>query len=287
MRNLIGLDRSMKIREPLRIPIIISGIIAVWFFGWILLSPSQPAYAGKSLSYWMDRYDNRMFSTAPRTNDNDTLEADKALREIGTNAFPFLLRMVARKDSALKAKLIAIYRKQTWLELPIRDAEYYHTKSTYGFAALHGMARPAVPNLIRLLKDQDSEVRAAAAANLALIGPEAEEAIPALLPLLDEQNHGISILNAMGALGQIHRKPDVVLPRLVEFLDGDRKDWNYASAALDAIGRFKSDARHLAPLIASFLNDPVTSKRDSADSALIKVDPEMAQKIFKAKAESN
>jgi HEAT repeat protein len=145
------------------------------------------------------------------------------------------------------------------------------------------MAKPAVPALIRLLKDEDFQIRAIAANNLATIGPESEEAIPALLPLLDERNHGISVIEAMMALGAIHRKPEIVLPRLLEFLNGDRKDWNYQSPALDAIGGFRSDAKDLAPVIITFLDDSDSSRKSSAESALIMIDPQLWQETLRAR----
>jgi HEAT repeat protein len=134
-----------------------------------------------------------------------------------------------------------------------------------------------------LLKDEDYQVRAIAANDLATIGPEAEEAIPALFPLLDERNHGIPIIEAMMALGAIHRRPEIVPPRLLEFLNGDRNDWNYQSPALDAIGRYRSDAKALAPVIISILDDPDSSRNSAAESALIMIDPLLAQKTFRAR----
>jgi hypothetical protein len=87
----------------------------------------------------------------------------------------------------------------------------------------------------------------------------------------------------MMALGQIHRKPEIVLPRLLEFLNGDRKDWGYQSFALDAVGRYRTDAKELAPVIMTFLGDADASRKSSAESALIMVDPELAQKTFRAR----
>ena len=241
--------------------------------------PRQPSYNGKPLSYWISRYDDRILGKVS-LRSIDQHEADEALREIGTNALPYLLKLAGRKDSALKQGFFSIYRRQSWLKLPIHDAQFYRAESTYGFAALHAIARPAVPGLIRLLKDEDFQIRAIAANNLAMIGPEAEEAIPALFPLLDERNHGTPILEAMMALGAIHRRPEIVLPRLLEFLNGDRKDWNYQSPALDAIGRYGSGAKDLAPVIITFLDDPDASRKSSAESALFKIDPQLAQKTF-------
>lgn len=272
----------MNISRPFRIILILAGIAIACLVGWKVFIPRQPSYNGKPLSYWISRYEDVM-SGKVSMRSNEQQETDKALREIGTNALPYLLKLASRKDSAVKQRLFSIYRRQSWLKLPIHDAQFYRAESTYGFGALREIAKPAIPALIRMLKNEDFHVRAIAASDLANIGPEAEEAIPALFPLLDEQNHGIPIIEAMMALGQIHRRPEIVLPRLLEFLNGDRKDWNYQSFALDAIGRYRSDAKDLAPVIMTFLDDADASRRDSAETALSMVDPQLWEKTARAR----
>jgi HEAT repeat protein len=272
----------MKISRPFRIILILAGIVIICLAAWRMFAPRQPSYNGKPLSYWLSRYENRILGRAPLIS-SEQQEADKAVREIGTNAIPYLLKLAGRKDSALKQRMLSSYRRQSWLKLSIHDAQFYRVEASCGFAALHEKAKPAVPGLIRLLKDDDFQVRQIAANDLGLIGPEAEEAIPTLFPLLDEQTHGTQILEAMMALGGIHRRPEIVLPRLLEFLNGDRKDWNYQTPALDAIGRYRSDAKALAPVIITFLDDPDSSRKSSAESALIMIDPQLAHKTFSAR----
>ena len=199
----------MKMRKPLRISIIVAVVAIVCQFAWLMSGPREPAYKGKRLSYWISRYDSLILGKI-RTRSSDQQEADKAVREIGTDALPYLLKLAGRKDTALKERFLSIYRRQSWLKLPIHDAQFYRIQAACGFSALREKAKPAVPKIIPLLKDQDLDVRAAAANDLAMIGPEAEEAIPALFPLLDEQNHGTPILEAMMALGAIHRRPDSI-----------------------------------------------------------------------------
>jgi HEAT repeat protein len=272
----------MKISRPIRVISILAGIAFICLAGWYTFIPRQPSYNGKPLSYWLSRYENRILGKAA-LNPSEQQEADKAVREIGTNAIPYLLKLAGRKDSALKKRMLSIYKRQRWLKLSIHDAQFYRIEATCGFAALREKAKLAVPGLIRLLKDDDHQIREIVASDLGMIGPEAEEAIPALFPLLDEQNRGTPTLEAMMALGGIHRRPEIVLPRLLEFVNGDRKDWNYQSPALDAIGRYGSDAKDLTPLIITFLDDPDASRKSSAESALIMIDPLLAHKTFTAR----
>jgi hypothetical protein len=245
--------------------------------GWIAVASGEPAYNGKSLTYWLDALSNSRYNTP------EEQEATQAIRTMGTNALPFLLKMESRKDSALKRWLLRTCSRQKMM-IPLHEAQHYHAKSTWGFAALGKSAKPAVPDLITLLKDPDRQVRAMAAHNLSSIGPDAEDAIPSLILLLDERNNGIAIVNALSALGQIHKQPQVVLPRLVEFLNGDRKDWgNYATPALVAIGQYRRDAKHLAPTIATFLDGSKSGTKFAAEAALLEVDPQYARETLQAR----
>jgi HEAT repeat protein len=212
-------------------------------------------------------------------------EALAAIREIGTNALPALLAMVGKKDSPLKRQLLALARKQSVVSLRLYSDDHYHARSSYGFGALGPIAKPAVPALIKLLRDKNPRIRACAANSLGLIGPEAEAAIPALLPLLDERNEGLPILASMGALRSIHRRPDIVIPALLQFLNGERKDWNYATPALDALGWYRDEARFAVPIIEEYLHHPDADKRSAALNALNKIDPEAARKAASIMAE--
>lgn len=88
----------------------------------------------------------------------------------------------------------------------------------------------------------------------------------------------------MLALGHIHKQPELVLPRLVEFLDGPRRDWNYSGPALIAIGRYRADAKHLVPLIDTFMEDPNSNIRDSALNALNWIDLDASIRALRARA---
>jgi hypothetical protein len=119
----------MTISRPIRIIFVLAGIAIICLAGWYMFVPRQPSYNGKPLSYWMSRYENRILGKVAR-NSREQEEADKAVREIGTNAIPYLLKLAGRKDSALKQRLFSIYRRQSWLKLPIHDAQFYRVEGT-------------------------------------------------------------------------------------------------------------------------------------------------------------
>ena len=111
------------------------------------------------------------------------------------------------------------------------------------------------------------------------IGPEAEEAVPALVELLaSTAKPDISVPDrvirypirryAADAIGRIGHS-DSVLP-LMKLLDDD---YEYADAsAVTALGRIGRDAQVAVPKLLELLSDDRASVREAAGNALIKID---------------
>src|SRR5260370_12669481 len=99
-------------------------IAAVGFVSWLILSrPDEPVYQGKSLSYWCDHCAANSFLSS----DQELQEqAGIAIRAIGTNAIPTLLRMLKARDSKFKLGLIQLTRKQHFFDFKWRTAESKH-----------------------------------------------------------------------------------------------------------------------------------------------------------------
>jgi hypothetical protein len=251
-------------------------VVALGGLAWFCFSPHQPVYQGKPLTVWMDQYREFLLAREGSADKPKRDQAQAAIREIGTNALPTLLGMVGTKDSMVKRGLIALGNKQSVIKLRFRPPDYFHARASYGFSALGPAAKPAVPALIALLHDKDLEVRATAAHCLSLIGPEAEEAVPALVQVLREQGdgYGLVLLHSMEALGQIHGDPDLVVPALLEYVNGSRKSWNYNDPAMDALARYREKAKPAVPAILELLNDPDRGHWEAADHALLNIDPQ-------------
>ncbi len=250
---------------------------------WICLAPREPAYQGKALSAWMDEWSKSLTADQKSPDRAKRDRARAAIQQIGTNAHPALLTMAGAKDSALKRRIIALANKQSFIRLRFQPADYYHARATYGFSALGPAAKPAVPALINLLHDRDRHVRASAAQCLSLIGPEATNAVPALIKALNEEGNGYGpvLINSMLALGAIHSEPDSVVPVLLEYVNGPRKNWNYSASAMDALGRYREKAKSAVQAILPYLNDSDEGRRSSADAALCKIDPQAAAQAHK------
>src|SRR4051812_22980361 len=92
-------------RKKILIVVVLLLIAAIGGVICMALPPREPSYNGQPLSYWLARCEE----TGPISadiKDPKARECREAIRHIGTNAIPFLLRMLRAKDSALKLELI-------------------------------------------------------------------------------------------------------------------------------------------------------------------------------------
>src|SRR5436190_119420 len=111
---------------------------------------SEPEYNGVRLSIWLHRYKS-----------GDTLESFSAIRHIGTNATPFLIRWIQYQRPGWKNAL----RQNAWKLHPSNrvplfkrfltrlmrdDAEIRADGAVYGFEILGSKADPVRPELRRL-----------------------------------------------------------------------------------------------------------------------------------------
>ncbi len=82
--------------------------------------------------------------------------------------------------------------------------------------ALARIGPKAVPALAELLAHKDAEVRGRAAATLTTFGPDAAEAVPALIKRLDEGENQWVYMNVLQALAAIGPKAEAAIPALIK-----------------------------------------------------------------------
>lgn len=132
---------------------------------WLVLnsSNSEPVYKGRRLSAWLE--------DATEFTDVDTQrQAVEAIKAIGTNGLPSLIRMMRSKDSQFKLGLIELSRKQQFVKFQPELASSVHQRAAYGCAILRSEARPAISTLMDLLQVQHDDTMVAGA--LVRIGPD-------------------------------------------------------------------------------------------------------------------
>jgi hypothetical protein len=189
--NLKGIRRSGFIRGvKIGVPIakrwlVVCGVLLVAAGGlWMWWRPwesREPVYDGKPMSYWLT---NGIRLVGTDTDNGTSISVVQVVGVDGrrdwsaqllrdSNAVPFLVRTLKR-DKWLGA---AIYRKQVWPRFPDYLPFPPVKNSSAQIVAAHflgqmgSMAKPAVPSLIRVLKeDEEPTIRMKAARALGNIG---------------------------------------------------------------------------------------------------------------------
>jgi hypothetical protein len=169
----VGLWDNLRVKWRV-IRIVLTGAVVVGAA--VLLWPRgerEPVYQGKKLSEWIKRPNPVWEGGAERT------ERDKAIRAIGTNALPFLLRWInfdSPFDTRMEKVVEKLYRRRVvpgaWLaywDKKERRADY----SVAAFAILGSQASPAIPELVQLVSGTNAYVARLAEYALENIGTNA------------------------------------------------------------------------------------------------------------------
>src|SRR5262245_51011615 len=107
--------------------IAITAILVIIFF----LMPKQPGYQGRRLTDWLSAYRESVYhENGSTTTAVDTKTAEQAIRVIGTNAIPVLLKLASSEDSVLKSDMIDLLK---YFRLPVRPDDENRSLAVFGF----------------------------------------------------------------------------------------------------------------------------------------------------------
>jgi hypothetical protein len=197
---------------------IVLAVLAVALVGvtmWRVWQQREPVYKGRTLTSWLMRYWS--------TNNTEVwigpgdLEVKQAVRQMGTNAIPTLLRLLQAKDSALKRRTMALLKREHIIAKDYIPAAFWHQTGMYGFYVLRTNAQSALPRLIEIA-DQNISPSSQRAAIRALIytrptGPPAQQAVAHLLQWAT--NKDLSVQDeAIITLGNIGPPAEAAVPYL-------------------------------------------------------------------------
>lgn len=206
----------------------ILAVAALAALGWLLTSNREPVYEGKRLSQWLEGFS---LAQPQDTEEPEAMarEAAHAVRQIGTNALPSLLKMLRARDSALKRRLMYWAGRQSAIHFELIPAEDLRHRAVYGFKAIGATAQSAIPSILPLLADSQSGRDAAMA--LAGMGSPGQAALRESL-----SHHSPEVLvHAIVALSQSDAKLDAVLPGLLRTLNHEQ--FQVRVAATSALGK--------------------------------------------------
>jgi hypothetical protein len=163
--------------------LIATAFVAVAIASALLLAPNQePRYNGRPLSKWVQVYSQ---------GTPEFSEAEQAIRTIGTNALPFLLKWIRQEPPSWAGTADRALPQALSETAPARfliDGLGYETANgaMLAFGVLGTNAAPAIPELVALMKgttNRATAVRAIAA--LSGLGPRA---LPHILSALSNTN---------------------------------------------------------------------------------------------------
>jgi hypothetical protein len=215
---------------------------------WLSMPSPEPVYQGMPLSYWLAGYDvgNYNFIHPKGPLPPTPEQANEATRQIGTNAFPALLRMLQQPNPSLIDRIWAVGQKQHFIKIPFAPANRNY-KAFRAFSSLGPRASNAVPALVAIFESNLAPFpQQAVPGILGQIGPAAEAAIPALVRGLTHTNLFVRH-NVIFALGQIQAQPKLVVPVLTECLN-DPEAFVRAGAA-QALESFGEHAQSAVPAL--------------------------------------
>jgi HEAT repeat protein len=143
----------------------------------------------------------------------------------------------------------------------------------YAADALRKIGPEAVPTLTEALKDNSVNAYEIAIA-LGMIGPKANQAIPALTNLATPAFTNLATYkgerSAIWALGQIGPEAKSAVPTIIRTLADSESDplFNSKEEIILALGRIGPDAKQAVPAIIKYLNNDLATVRKAACEAL-------------------
>ena len=256
----------------------------------------EPRYQGKTLSGWLQE--------GAWTSLRLTSTQEEAVRSMGTNALPFLVKWVQYVTPPWRVRFTMTVRRvvgRFWVLF--RDPRMERARISLACLQMLGPdVRPVMPELVKMMKQTnvvvavralqivDGAGKAGIPALLDVLtnrqayvgvyyletamghlGPDGHFAVPPLLSCLTNKNWGIAVVAAKW-LGRIRLEPEVVVPALAKCLDAP--DARVRSAVLQTLGEFGTDAQAAIPAIVRELSDPDNDIRSAANNCLRRIEPD-------------
>ncbi len=180
---------------------IISIMVAVLFLGILAIAvfrAREPRYEGGTLTEWVDDYLRVESGDFPTREDEEAMRKCKhAIRQIGTNAIPALLKWMQATDSPMRVKLNTLLDKQSLIQFRFPDAYHCHWRGYIGFRTLRKNAVAAVPDLTKLLESPDPQQRGLAFNSICAIDHDGRNLLPVILQSLQNSQSNIRISAAV------------------------------------------------------------------------------------------
>ncbi len=278
--------------------LVAAATIAVWLYARRV--GDEPQYQGEPLSFWIQQ------SVPSNTTPYGFTLSDAgatAIRQMGTNALPVLLRWMRYPEHSVRLKLLERLQARQMPRLPaiaryLAPKSYQPASAVLAFQVLGPSGRDAVPTLAQMLHEPRNARKAAMAlcaigtdgidtlgqtlptigdgivrANILLefyhvTSPESQRALfPLLARRLREDPSAGTRMAAAQVLGRFTHTAAMAVPALAAAL-GDR-DGGVRLLAIEGLGRFGPEAAGTVDLLNTALTDANPQVRANATNALL------------------
>ncbi len=253
-----------------RILLVVAGCGLVAAAALVLLRDRQPEYKGRTLTEWLLDYSPQGFypprSYVPSRRAADRREAAEAVRQIGTNALPWLVKWIryeGDRSSINRLREAAVPKVPPSAEgsfmvrrLLTDKAGLRAGAAVAGFEILGAQARPAVPGLARVLEESKAvESADRAMICLAVIGTDG---LPPLLATVTNQAkpgrvRGLGTRYIAYLAAQIKTNANPAVPVLVQCLED--RDPQVAQEAAIALGELAIEPGVTGPALTNALRN--------------------------------
>ncbi len=266
-----------------RILLVVAGCGVVAAVALVLSRDSEPEYKGRTLTEWLLVYSDPGFyphGGLPRGRlTAEGGEAADAVRHIGTNALPWLLKWVRYEgdgSSINRLRQTAVWRlpstrrKSFILRWLLTDRAGRQANSAVaGFQILGAHASAAVPPLARLVQESkapDTVVRAMRC--LADVGPDGLPPLIAAMTNRANPGHVRAVATSYVAdvAAQVKTNASAVVPLLVQFLED--RDQRVAEEAAMALGQLAIEPDLSVPALTNALSNSSPFVRCAAARSL-------------------
>jgi HEAT repeat protein len=268
------------VKKPLNILLILLALLllslgTLWFW-----PSSEPEYNGHPVSWWFDK-----IGPPPPVAGTYTgryylsRETEAAFLSLGKSSLSFLLATVQQTESfPTKKKILNFVASACHIPLRQRFPIEEREKALWLLTKLGPQAEEAVPALIGLLRQsKDSEWRSGVIRVLSAMGQHAHAALPALLEAAnDPRDYNRSAVAA--ALPQIARNADEILPCLERLLSDP--SWPVCESAASSLSTMNRLPKRAVPGLLTLLARQDRSSQPPMLRALYQADPEVTFQHF-------
>lgn len=223
-----------------------------------VMFPREPTYHGRRLSAWLRELEHGW----PQITERNA-PAREAVRHLGTNAVPHLLKMLRAQDPPWKTEVIGWLQDKCNIDWSFSLANVQWHRATIGFDVLGRAAEPAIPELRAMIAEADDDISLRAMGALRCIG--GPQTLPFFLDALDSTNLMVRG-EAIAALGSFRSRGGEAVPRLVKDLESN--ETILRGQAARALGEIAMDADAAVPALTRCLSDGTVGVKAAAALSL-------------------